>query len=85
MDYRVGTSVILFTMNWGIHQGVVFGLNITMLSNKKLRNGKNKFKLHFQTHATHTCFSWYRNKTKIFVLFMKKHTFSTKCTSMAFM
>ena len=41
--------VILSTMNWGIHQDIVFGLNIyiTVLSNTvgklfKLRNGGNK-------------------------------------------
>ena len=35
-DYAVGTCVILFTMNWGIYQGIVFDLNIPMLSNKKV-------------------------------------------------
>ena len=34
-DYAVGTCVILFTMDWGIHQGIVVDLNISMLSNKK--------------------------------------------------
>ena len=27
MGYGVGTCATLFTMNWGIHQGVVFSLN----------------------------------------------------------
>ena len=35
MGYRVGTCAILFTMNWGIHQGIVFNLKYTMLSSKK--------------------------------------------------
>ena len=28
MDYGVGTCVILFTVNWGIHRGIVFCLNM---------------------------------------------------------
>ena len=45
MGYGVGTCAILFTMNWGIHQGIVLDLNTPMLSKKKAvqaYNGTNK-------------------------------------------
>ena len=34
--YGVGSCLMVFTMNWGIHQGTVFGLYPPILSSKKI-------------------------------------------------
>ena len=40
LHYRVGTCVILFTMNWDIHQGIVFGLNTHVLLRLQYTHGQ---------------------------------------------
>ena len=55
LKYEVGTCVILFTMNWGSHQGVVIGLIYLCYQTgrlSKLRNGT--IKLYFTATQRNT-------------------------------